>query len=483
MRRDTSLIPMNKNVPDIRTGRLTPEQYASSFCDIHPPFDQKMATLESSRCYFCHDAPCMEACPSEINIPEFIKRINTGNTKGAGTEILSANILGGTCARVCPVEILCEQACVRNKSEDKPVTIGLLQRFATDHIFENKIQPFARAKLTGKKIAVVGAGPAGLSCAHKLATLGHDVDLFEALPKSGGLNEYGIAAYKMIDNFAQREVDFLMSIGGITVHHGKRLGKELKIADLRAKYSAVFLSIGLGGVNKLQLDGENMPGVMNAVDYIAELRQTKNYADMKVGKDVVVIGGGNTAIDVAIQSKALGAENVTLVYRRGTENMSATGYEQELAQIKGVKIITWAKPVSLEGDAQGVRSITFEKTAGQSEGEKITLKADMVFKAIGQLLLPEFEGLELDGKKIKVDAKKETSMKGVYAGGDCIHHKEDLTVAAVQDGKLAGFAIHEALTGEKLYYPRVRDVRELKPHGLSNDSTFKHIHKGEHTHG
>ena len=437
-----------KNTPDIRTGRLSPEQYSHGFCDIHPPFDQKMATLESSRCYFCFDAPCMEACPSEINVPEFIRRIQTGNIKGAGVEILSANILGGTCARVCPVEILCEQACVRNTSEKNPVQIGRLQRYATDYIFENKIQPFTRATPTGKKVAVVGAGPAGLSCAHQLARHGHDVEIFEALPKAGGLNEYGIAAYKMLDSHAQKEIEFLLSIGGITVHTGKRLGKDIKLADLRAKFSAVFLSVGLGGTNSLQLDGEsgdqNMPGVLNAVDYIAELRQAKNYADLKVGANVVVIGGGNTAIDMAIQSKALGAENVTLVYRRGSAEMSATTYEQELAQIRGVKIIFWSKPIALEGDSAGVRSIKFENT---KTNVQFSIEADMVFKAIGQnLLSTEFSELELDGKKIKVNDSKQTSLKGVYAGGDCITHKEDLTVAAVQDGKIAGIAIHKELS-------------------------------------
>lgn len=469
---------MSNNTPDIRKGRLSSEEYAKNFCDIHPPFDQKMATLESSRCFFCYDAPCMEACPSEINIPEFIRRIHTGNTKGAGAEILASNILGGTCARVCPVEILCEQACVRNDSEEKPVKIGLLQRFATDHLFKNKIQTFTRAKPTGKKIAVVGGGPAGLSCAHKLAHLGHEVEIFEALPKAGGLNEYGIAAYKMIDDFAQKEIEYLLSIGGIKIHTGKRLGKEIKLEELRSKFSAVFLSIGLGGVNALKLEGENLPNVINAVEYIAELRQTKNYADMKVGRDVVVIGGGNTAIDIAIQSKALGAEKVTLVYRRGSTDMSATQYEQELAQTHGVEILYYSKPVAIEGDANGVKSISFEN----KKGERFTLKADMVFKAIGQLLLPDYEGLELDGKKIKVDANKQTTLKGVYAGGDCIHHKEDLTVAAVQDGKIAGYAIHEMLTGEKLYTPRVWDQRELKPHGMSSASSFAHL-AGGHSHG
>ena len=433
-----------KNTPDIRTGRLTPEQYSHGFCDIHPPFDQKMAVIESSRCYYCFDAPCTEACPSEINVPEFIRRIHTGNIKGAGTEILSANILGGTCSRVCPVEILCEQACVRNVSEKNPVKIGRLQRYATDYIFENNIQPFTRAQPTGKKIAIVGAGPAGLACAHQLARFGHDVEIFEALPKAGGLSEYGIAAYKMLGDFAQKEVDFLLSIGGIKIHAGKRLGQDVKFADLRANYSAVFIAVGLGAVNSLKLAGENLPGVINTVDYISELRQTNNYANLKVGANVVVIGGGNTAIDIAIQSKALGAETVTLVYRRTANDMSATKYEQELAKTRGVKIIYESKPVALEGDTDGVRVAQFENT---KTGEKISIPADMVFKAIGQsLLVTEFSELKIENGKIVVNDSKQTSLKGVYAGGDCIAHKVDLTVAATQDGKVAGIAIHQELT-------------------------------------
>ncbi|MBS1958088.1 MAG: NAD(P)-dependent oxidoreductase [Bdellovibrionales bacterium] len=457
---------------NIRAGRLTSAQYAETFCDIHPPLDQKMAAFESSRCYFCYDAPCMEACPTQINIPEFIRRISTENTLGAGTEILEANILGGTCSRVCPVEILCEQACVRNTSEDKPVTIGLLQRYATDYVFKavesgKMKQPFTRARATGKKVAVVGGGPAGLSVAHRLAMLGHDVEIFEALPKTGGLNEYGIAVYKMLDDFAQREVKFLLSIGGITVHNGKRLGKELKLVDLRSKYASVFLSIGLGGVNALKLEGEDWPGVMNAVDYIAELRQCKNYSKMQVARDVVVIGGGNTAIDIAIQSKALGAENVTLVYRRGSSDMSATGYEQELAQTRGVKIVLWSRPVGLEGSSAGVRGVKFEKTRKNAKGELegtnefFVVPADHVFKAVGQLLLPEVQELEVVKGKFKVDARGETSVKGVYAGGDCIAHKEDLTVAAVQDGKISAYAIHEALTGEKLSGKGMKDYKAI----------------------
>jgi len=264
----------------------------------------------------------------------------------------------------------------------------------------------------------------------------------------------------MLDDFAQKEVDFLLSIGGIKIHHGKALGKDVKLSELRKKYASVFLSIGLGAVNALALDGENMPGVLNAVDYISELRQSKNYGELKVGRSVVVIGGGNTAIDIAIQSKSLGAEEVALVYRRGSEDMSATPYEQELSKTRGVQVRYWSKPVAIEGDAQGVSAVTFEKTRKNAKGElegtgeKFKIECDMVFKAVGQLLVKGFTGeasevLELAKNKIKVNDQKETSLKGVYAGGDCIAHPEDLTVAAVQDGKLAAYAIDEALMGRK----------------------------------
>jgi dihydropyrimidine dehydrogenase (NAD+) subunit PreT len=437
--------------------KLTPEEYAKNFCDIHPPLDGKMAAIESSRCYFCYDAPCMEACPTHINIPEFIRRIQTGNRLGAAVEILDANILGGTCARVCPVEILCEKACVRSHAEDKPVAIGLLQRYATDLVFEKKLQPFTRGKLTGKKIAVVGAGPAGLSCAHKLSMLGHDVEIFESKPKPGGLNEYGIAAYKMLENFAQKEVELLLSLGGIKIHYEKALGKEITLAKLRKEYDSVFIGTGLHGVNQLKLEGEDLPGVINAVDFISDLRQAKNFGDLRIGKRVVVIGGGNTAIDIAIQAKALGAEDVSLIYRRGHANMSATDYEQELAQTHGVLLKVWAKPVALKGDANGVTHITFEKTKANAKGgidgtgETFTIDADVVFKAVGQVLVPSVLGegselLELANGKIKVSEKLETSLPGVYAGGDCIAHDVDLTVVAVQDGKIAAYAIDTALT-------------------------------------
>ena len=264
------------NQPDIAAGRLPDSAYAENFNDVHPPLDRKAALIESSRCYFCYDAPCIEACPTGIDIPSFIRKISTDNVRGAAQDILDENILGGACARVCPTEVLCQQACVRNAQEAKPVQIGLLQRYATDAQMGSDVHPFVRAELSGKKVAVVGAGPAGLACAHRLAVLGHDVVIFDAKPKAGGLNEYGIAAYKVPDEFAQREVDFVLSIGGIEISNNLALGRDFSLADLRRDYDAVFLGMGLGGVRALGLEGENLDGVYNAVVFIAELRQSED---------------------------------------------------------------------------------------------------------------------------------------------------------------------------------------------------------------
>ena len=431
-------------------GRLSPAEIEANFADIKPPLDKKRAIVDSARCFFCHDAPCVEACPTGIDIPNFIRMISTGNVKGAAVEILQENIFGGMCARVCPTEVLCERACVRNTSEDRPVDIGLLQRYAVDQLVETGKQPFQRAASSGRRVAVVGAGPAGLSCAHRLAMLGHAVTVFEARENAGGLNEYGIAAYKTVDSFAQREVDFILSIGGIEVKTGQRLGKNIKLEDLARDHDAVFLGIGLGGVNALNLPGENeMQGVLDAVDYIAELRQAKDKSQLKVGRHVVVIGGGNTAIDIAVQTKKLGAENVTLAYRRGPYNMSATHHEQEFAQISGVKIKHWAKPVKLIGKNGAIAGVELEYTrldAGgrlEGTGETFTIECDQLFKAIGQTLtLPP--GLKIEKGKIVVDAAYKTNVPKVWAGGDCITSGTDLTVQSVQDGKLAAHAIDRA---------------------------------------
>jgi glutamate synthase (NADPH/NADH) small chain len=443
---------------DIQAGRLRPDDYLENFGDVHPPLDRKRAVIEASRCYFCYDAPCVEACPTGIDIPSFIRKIATDNVKGAAVDILSENIMGGACARVCPTEILCEGACVRHSQEHKPVNIGELQRYATDHLLDSGATVFERAAPSGKRVAVVGGGPAGLSAAHRLSMLGHDVVVFEARDKVGGLNEYGIAAYKVPHNFAQREVEFILSLGGIELRCGQAIGRDFSLSDLRRDYDAVFLSIGMAGVNALGLENEDLEGVVDAVDYIARLRQSRDLSSLPVGRKVVVIGGGNTAIDIAVQSKRLGAEDVTLVYRRGKDNMNATWHEQEFAQINGVRIKHWARPSRLIGKDGRVKEIEFEYTqlddSGRlmGTGDHFTLLADQVFKAIGQTFVPDplmngsAEVLELNGGRLAVNADRQTSLPDVWAGGDCIAG-DDLTVAAVQDGKLAAMAIDRRLRG------------------------------------
>ncbi len=440
----------------IAAGRLSSEQYTENFSDLHPPLSTHEAFVESDRCYFCYDAPCVTACPTGIDIPLFIRQILADNPSGAGKTIFDENILGGMCARACPTETLCEQACVRNTGEDRPVKIGELQRFATDHKMDAGDHPYERAMATGKSVAVVGAGPAGLACAHRLARYGHDVTIYEAREKAGGLNEFGIATYKTADQFAEREVDFVLGIGGITVETGKALGKDYSLADLRQGYDAVFLGMGLAGVNALKLDGEDMDGVYDAIEFIADLRQADDFARVPVGRKVVVIGGGMTAIDAAVQSKLLGAEDVTIAYRRGQDAMNASTFEQDLAQTRGVSIKHFVQPARILGDG-AVTGIELEYTRldGRSlsgTGETFTLEADMVLKAIGQSF--DEDPLEDDGDapalergRIKVDAERRTSLAGVWAGGDCVSDGEDLTVVAVQDGKVAAESIHAMLAG------------------------------------
>ncbi len=300
--------------------------------DLRPPLSRHEAAVESDRCYFCYDAPCVTACPTGIDIPLFIRQISTDNPKGSARTIFNENILGGMCARVCPTETLCEQACVRNTAEDNPLRIGELQRYATDHLMATGRQPYARAASTGSKVAVVGAGPAGLACAHRLALSGHDVEIFDARAKSGGLNEYGIAAYKTVDDFAQREVSYILSIGGIRVRHDQTLGVDFTLDELKRDYDAVFLGMGLGAVNDLNIEGEELEGVDDAIAFIAELRQAEDLSALAVGTHTVVIGGGMTAIDAAVQSKMLGCDEVTLAYRRGVERMNASQFEQGQGQ-------------------------------------------------------------------------------------------------------------------------------------------------------
>ncbi len=421
--------------------------------DLHEPLSKHEALVESDRCYFCHDAPCVTACPTGIDIPLFIRQINTDNPHGSAKTIFDENIFGGMCARVCPTETLCEQVCVRNTSEERPVKIGELQRYATDTLMQTGNQPYKRAADTNMRVAVVGAGPAGLSCAHRLALKGHSVTVFEALPKPGGLNEYGIAAYKTVDDFAQREVDYILSIGGIEVLHDQALGEHFTLASLKSDYSAVFIATGLGNVNDIGMNVSELKQVENAVDFIARLRQTQNKNELSVGRRVVVIGGGMTAIDAAVQSRLLGAEDVSVVYRRSQGDMNASQYEQELAQTNGVLIKTQLQPKRIVSEAGVVQGVEFEYTqlkdnALSGTGETIIMPCDSVLVAIGQSLAEQVlqNALTLESNRIKVDEHQRSSDDQIWAGGDCASNGEDLTVAAVQAGKLAAESIHQTLS-------------------------------------
>jgi dihydropyrimidine dehydrogenase (NAD+) subunit PreT len=445
----------SKNSP---AGKLSEDRIKANFTDMHPPLSASQAYIEAGRCYFCYDAPCTVACPTGIDIPEFVKRIQTGNTKGSARKILEQNIMGGMCARVCPTEVLCEAACVRNTHESKPVAIGLLQRYATDAVIDKKVPLFERKTPTDKKVAVIGAGPAGMACAHRLAAWGHNVTVFDKNEKAGGLNEYGIAAYKAVDDIAQKEVEYILEIGGIEIKPGVQLGVDFTLDILRDEYDAVFMALGLAGVNPFKIAGEAVNGVFEAVKYIHDLRQAKRMSQLPVGDKVVVIGGGMTAIDIAVQSKKLGASEVTIAYRRDQANMKASEHEQHFAQINDVKLRFCASPKSVLSQDGRVSGIEFEVTQPDPDGnisqtgETFQLEADVVFKAIGQTLSADQPGdsakdLTLESGRIAVNEDRKTSLDNVWAGGDCVSGGEDLTVSAVQDGKLAAESIHRYLQG------------------------------------
>ncbi len=440
--------------PDLRPHRLGANEYALRFADASPRLSQAQALLEAERCLYCFDAPCATACPTHIDVPSFIRRIAEGNLRGAATAILEANPLGGMCARVCPTENLCEQVCVRTTQSAQPVAIGRLQRYATDALMESaQPQIFTRAASTGRKVAVLGAGPAGLACAHTLARLGHQVLLLDAHAKAGGLNEYGLASYKTTDNFAQAELQWLLGIGGIELHTGWKLETAAQLDALRADFDALFLGIGLAATHQLGMPGEDLAGVQDAVDFIAALRQSADLSALPIGRRVVVIGGGMTAVDAAVQAKLLGAEDVHMVYRRGPEQMSASKAEQEWAQTHGVTIHHWLAPLQVVGSNGHTSAMQFARQAlvdGKlcATGEVQTLAADMVLKAIGQRLgnpVLVQSGLRLLGERIATDEVGRTSLQGVWAGGDCRAGGLELTVEAVAHGKQSALAIHEHL--------------------------------------
>ncbi|WP_425500771.1 NAD(P)-dependent oxidoreductase [Pseudaquabacterium terrae] len=446
---------LDGSAPDIRAGRLSAAQYTQHFGDAAPLLTRTQALVEAERCLYCHDAPCATACPTGIDVPSFIRRIAEDNLRGAAKTILESNPLGGTCARVCPTEVLCEQVCVRTTQQGKPVEIGRLQRYAVDAVMDKPVDAlFKRAAPTGQRIGIVGAGPAGLACAFGLARLGHEVVLHDARPKGGGLNEYGLASYKTAGGFAQRELEWLMSLGGITLRCDWRLDSAAQLQALRSEFDAVYLAVGLTRTEPLGLPGEDLAGVRDAVDFIAELLQTPDKAALPIGRRVVVIGGGMTAIDAAVQSKLLGAEEVHMVYRRGPETMGASAAEQDWAQTNGVTIHHWLAPQAMIGDAGRLMAVRFARQRlldGKlvPDGTHELFSADMLLRAVGQKLdtrTLDGAGLTLQAGRIVADADGRTGAEGLWAGGDCRLGGRDLTVEAVEDGKRAARSIHASLS-------------------------------------
>jgi glutamate synthase (NADPH/NADH) small chain len=442
----------------IINNRLTSEQYEENFADIHPPFETRDAALvEANRCLFCYDAPCMKSCPTSINIPKFIKQISTENIKGSATTILSSNIFGAGCGKVCPVEKLCEGACVYNFLEEPPIPIAKLQRYSTEKAIKDKWQLFERKAFTGKKVAIIGAGPAGLSCAHILSREGVEVTIYEKESKGGGLMTYGIAAYKVTPEFCEDEVNYILSIGGITVKYDRELGRNVSLKKLHKKYDASYLGIGVGLTRPLAIKGEQLEGVVDAIDFIYTLRH-KGYKHVPVGDKVAVIGLGMTAIDAATQAKRLGASEVTIVYRRTHAEMPCTQHEMDIALLDGCKIKWLSAPKEILGHKGQVKGLvcsvmelgkpdTTGRRSPAETSDTFILDVDMVIKATGQTpfkKIVEENKLENDKGKVVITDGCRTNMPGIFAGGDCVNGGKEV-VDAVQAGKDGAKGILEFL--------------------------------------
>ncbi len=438
---------------------LSAERLNQNFADLPPPLTVDEALVEASRCLFCFDAPCIRACPTHIDVPRFIRQILHKNPVGAAKTILDANILGGSCARACPTEVLCEGACVDTLLMKAPVQIGRLQRYACEAASAKHVRFFQPGPPTGKKVAIIGSGPAGLSCAHELRKKGHDVVVFEARDVAGGLNTLGIAAYKISTEFALTEVELVRQVGvDIRLNHAVT-GNSVQ--ELLGKFDAVFLGIGLGTTKPLNIVGEDLPGVWEALDFIFQTHQ-KPLAECEVGRHVLIIGAGNTAIDVATAAKRLGAEDVTIAYRRGEESMPAFAYEYELAKRDGVRFEWHIQPTRIvgSGQAEGVEFMRTSATDSRARSHDVQslpdstfiIPADMIVKALGQEplldLLRSLPNLRTEGGKIVVDPPTgATSIPKLFAGGDCIRGGGEI-VDAVQDGKVAAAGIHLQLNAE-----------------------------------
>ena len=426
-------------------------EIAARFGDIHPPFDMQAAIPEANRCLFCFDAPCTTACPTHIDVPKFIKKIATGNLSGSARTILDANILGASCARACPVEVLCEGSCVMHRYNRQPIQIARLQRFAMDSLHASGAPlPFEPGADTGLSVALIGAGPASLACAAELRRRGIRAHLYDARPLPGGLNTYGVAEYKLPLAESLREIEMLSQLG-VEFHMDTTIDAA-RLEDLEREHNAVFLGIGLGAIHKLGIGGEELPGVTNALDLIADYKSGKLTA---VPERVIVVGAGNTAIDAAIASVRLGATEVHIVYRRGPEQMSAFSFEYEHAKSEGVKFLWYVLPTRISGD-KAVEALELMRLAVTDDGSIIpqpgsefSLPADWIVLAIGQGTHSAFLStnrsdsakVQLERGRILIDrATGQTSNPKFFAGGDCTNGGREV-VDAVADGKRAGIGI------------------------------------------
>jgi glutamate synthase (NADPH/NADH) small chain len=473
------------------TGSLkkSPEELQAAMAELAPAYTAQEAAVEASRCLFCFDAPCIMACPTGIDVPSFIKKITTGNLTGSARTILSANVLGASCARVCPTEVLCEGACVMLDRDDDPIKIGRLQRYATDYVNERKISVLKPAlEKTGKRVAVIGAGPAGLGCAAELAQLGHEVVIFERKPLPGGLNTYGIAVYKMKPQVSLEEVELVKSLG-VEIRCGVEIGQEITTQELLAEFDAVFLGVGLAEGRKLGIPGEDLPGVLDALTFIEHLHSLPLQA-ISVGERVVVIGAGNTAIDAITQARRLGAKEVTAIYRRGEDEMSAYGFEYELAKQDGGKFLFHTLPVEIIAGAAGavsaIRVVRTEMDANgrlqMVPGSEFNVPCDMVLKAVGQgkqagWLHQQFTDLKLraDGAIEADPATGATSLPKVFTGGDCANGGREV-VNAVGEGKKAAHGIHAFLMQAEAalpVQPSRYGVKGKKPSGSGIEAPIR----------
>ncbi len=432
----------------------TEAEFQENFAQKKPLMNDTEAFYESGRCLFCYDAPCMHACPTHIDIPLFIKQIHTDNIIGAAETIFESNWLGNACGVVCPTTELCEGSCVYDNQQVPVIQIGRLQNFATNKAMDQGVTLFTPGESNGKKVAIVGAGPAGIACACELRVLGYTVDIFEAKEKPSGLTVYGIAPYKISNEEVLDEIDYLQNQLGFTIHYQQAIETKEQIQQLENTYDAIFLGVGLGSTRQLGLDGEDKDGVIGAVEFIEELRM--KHHDIKVPEKVVIIGGGNTAMDAASESAKMGASQISLVYRRGQESMGAYDFEFKYAVSTGVDPIFNATPLEILGDgkATGVKFIKTEIVTGKLvniTGSEFVIDCDLVIKATGQAkqgtFLSQIDGLELDSKS-RIQVKEETyqtTNPKYFAGGDAVNGGAEV-VNGAYEGKMAALGIHQWLT-------------------------------------